>query len=124
MLHADLSSSSSDSEEEAQTVDSCSSAQPATEAAAAAAASEDNSNQSYAEATVQLTALSEKRPDRGIFAVDRVDANAISPQEFVKKYINRALPVVLTGAMESWPAYADAERRWSFENMGRRFGQL
>jgi hypothetical protein len=32
------------------------------------------------------------------------------------------LQVILTGAMELWPAFKDAERRWSIKNFAKRFG--
>ena len=57
-----------------------------------------------------------------VLPVDRVAASDISPAEFVKKYVDRAVPVVLTGAMAEWPAFADAEKRWSIANFSRRFG--
>ena len=59
---------------------------------------------------------------RQMLDVPRVDAREISPEEFVEKYVNRALPVVLTHAMESWPAFKDAEKKWTIENFAKRFG--
>jgi len=46
-----------------------------------------------------------------VYTVERVDAAAISPGEFTSRYVNRCTPVVLTGAMESWPAYG----RWNLD---------
>jgi hypothetical protein len=59
---------------------------------------------------------------RQMLDVPRVAASEITPAEFVEKFVNRALPVVLTGAMADWPAFADAEKRWTIENFSRRFG--
>ena len=59
---------------------------------------------------------------RQMLEVPRVAASEISAADFVEKYVKRALPVVLTGAMANWPAFADAEKRWTIENFARRFG--
>lgn len=59
---------------------------------------------------------------RQMLEVPRVAASEISPADFVAKYVKRALPVVLTGAMADWPAFADAEKRWTIENFSHRFG--
>jgi hypothetical protein len=48
---------------------------------------------------------------RLIFQVERVAAASISPEVFTSRYVNRCVPVVLTGAMESWPAFG----KWSLE---------
>ena len=37
--------------------------------------------------------------------VERVAASDISIQDFTATYVSRCVPVILTGAMESWSAY-------------------
>lgn len=57
----------------------------------------------------------------GCLEIPRVAANEITPEDFEERYIQRSLPVILTGAMDSWPAFADKERRWSIEKFKQRF---
>ena len=60
----------------------------------------------------------------GCLEIPRVAADSITPQDFEAKYIQRAMPVILTGAMEAWPAFAaGSDQRWSIENFSRRFGE-
>lgn len=49
--------------------------------------------------------------DQEVFVVERVAAASISPEMFTSRFVNRCVPVVLTGAMESWPAFG----KWSLE---------
>jgi hypothetical protein len=78
-------------------------------------------------------ALRPHTPKDGSLAIPRVAAGDISPEEFRAQYIDRALPVVLTGAMDSWPAFQrrgpaggeggerPSSRRWSVSSFRERF---
>jgi lysine-specific demethylase 8 len=48
--------------------------------------------------------------------IERVAAP--SPAVFLREYVRRAKPVVLTGLTDEWPA----RRRWSVEHLAQRFG--
>lgn len=104
ILHADLSSSSDSDVDDDGTDDAGGSSGGSGQDEGAAAAAAAGTKSPFD--GVQLASLAGKGPDRGILQVERVAATDISPEDFVKRYVNRALPVVLTGAMEEWPAYA------------------
>ncbi|KAJ1485792.1 hypothetical protein T484DRAFT_1792119 [Baffinella frigidus] len=55
--------------------------------------------------------------------VPRISANDITPEEFEARYIKRGMPVVLTGAMDAWPAYMQgSSRKWTFDFFTKQYG--
>jgi len=46
-----------------------------------------------------------------------VEKRKLTPEEFRREYMILKKPIVLTGAMEQWPA-----SKWSIDHMGARFG--
>lgn len=44
-------------------------------------------------------------------SVERVDIRSLAHQEFIRRYEKPLKPVVLTGAMENWPAM----KKWTIE---------
>ncbi|EDV28609.1 uncharacterized protein TRIADDRAFT_49617 [Trichoplax adhaerens] len=49
--------------------------------------------------------------------VERVDVRSITHQEFIRQFEKPLKPVVLTGAMEKWPAM----KKWTIERLKRKY---
>ena len=52
------------------------------------------------------------------FTVEKRHVSELSPWEFEEQYVNRAIPVILRGLVETWPAYD----LWSTEWFRRELG--
>lgn len=53
---------------------------------------------------------------------ERVDAAALSSEEFFSRFVARSRPVVLAGATRQWPAVAAGERRWTDDRLREVIG--
>lgn len=60
--------------------------------------------------------------DRG--EIERISAYDITPIEFGQKYIKRGMPVVVTNAMDAWPAFKEGERKWSIDWFTKNYGEV
>jgi len=60
--------------------------------------------------------------DRG--KIERISAYDITPIEFGQKYIKRGMPVVVTNAMDAWPAFKEGERKWSIDWFTKNYGEV
>lgn len=61
--------------------------------------------------------------DRVVDQIERVDARTLSPEAFAERFERPGIPVILTHAMEGWPALGGGADDWSMENLLRRFGE-
>jgi histone arginine demethylase JMJD6 len=56
--------------------------------------------------------------------IERISAHDITPEDFAQKYIKRGMPVVLTNAMDAWPAFREGERKWTIEWFKKTYGDV
>ena len=82
--------------------------------------------------------------------IERISAHDITPEEFAQKYIKRCqrasvcahafardagaltrlsgagrgMPVVVTGAMDAWPAFQEGGRKWSIDWFAQTYGHV
>ena len=54
--------------------------------------------------------------------IKRVRACDITSEEFEATYINRGMPVVITGLMDDWPAFQNGPRNWTFDVFSSQYG--
>jgi len=56
--------------------------------------------------------------------IERINAADITQEDFEKKYINRGMPVVISGAMDEWPAFKEGDRKWTLGFFKERYGDV
>eukprot|EP00960_Hanusia_phi_P042307 755419-Hanusia_phi.AAC.2 len=56
--------------------------------------------------------------------IERIHVSDITPEEFEKQYVSRGMPVILTGAMEGWPAWQEGSRKWRLEWFRQTYGSV
>src|SRR4029078_12575146 len=52
--------------------------------------------------------------------IDRHEWSQLGRRRYVREYVDPLKPVVITGALEHWPA----RRKWTFDFFGDRYGDL
>jgi histone arginine demethylase JMJD6 len=55
--------------------------------------------------------------------IARVRACEISPEDFETTYVNRGMPVIITGLMDEWPAFRSGNRKWTFDFFKKEYGK-
>ena len=57
--------------------------------------------------------------------IQRISARDITPEEFAQRYIKKGMAVVLTDAMEAWPAFQSGSgRKWTIEWFKETYGHI
>ena len=60
----------------------------------------------------------------GRFLIEKKHISEITAEEFETKYVNRAMPVILQGILDSWPAYEKWNTAWFHEHLGNEEVQV
>ncbi|KZT52538.1 Clavaminate synthase-like protein [Calocera cornea HHB12733] len=53
--------------------------------------------------------------------IPRRSVSSLSREEFARLYAAPSEPVILTGALDNWPAYSDPSKRWTLNSLAARF---
>ena len=54
--------------------------------------------------------------------IARINASDLTPEQFEATYINRGMPVIITGLMDDWPAFKSGPRKWTLDFFKRQYG--
>lgn len=80
---------------------------------------------SHSPASIDLAALMRTATEtvRDMWAcgpIQRVHASDMSPERFEREFVARNVPVVITHALDAWPAF----HTWTFDTIRERYGDL
>ena len=65
-----------------------------------------------------MSAPSPTQPNTEVYQIEKKHVSEITPEEFETKYINRAIPLILDGLLETWPAFETWNTEYFRENLG------